>query len=153
MILLPGTGYTSAGGFETTSAPALSKVTNPDGTTTGLVYDVHKYFDASQGGVSPNCDGNNHIEDSFRPLMKYLRANNRQALLSETGGGSGSDCSSPSGPIGLAFDFLNENSDVFLGWCGWAGGNFPEGYPLKLTPTSPVFQNLIGGKFKGPSGY
>ena len=46
MILLPGTNYTSAETFISTgSAAALNKVTNPDGTTTNLVMDVHQYLD------------------------------------------------------------------------------------------------------------
>lgn len=148
MILLPGTGFTSAGGFETISAPALSKVTNPDGTTTGLVYDVHKYFDSDQSGQSSSCADNDHINDAFMPLIKYLRRMNRQALVSETGGGNGGDCASPSGPIGRAMDCWNENSDVILGVQLWAQGNFAPGYPLYLTPESPLYQ-MISAKFKG----
>ena len=47
MILLPGTDYASAQTFVSSgSAAALDAVTNPDGTTTNLVMDVHKYLDS-----------------------------------------------------------------------------------------------------------
>ena len=44
--MLPGNDWTSAATFVSNgSADALAKVTNPDGTTTGLIFDVHKYLD------------------------------------------------------------------------------------------------------------
>ena len=52
LILLPGTQYTSASGFQTQSAPALSTVKDSDGSTSKLIYDVHQYFDNGSGGKS-----------------------------------------------------------------------------------------------------
>jgi endoglucanase len=47
MILLPGNDWTSAETFVSGgSAEALSMVQNPDGTTTNLIMDVHKYLDS-----------------------------------------------------------------------------------------------------------
>jgi endoglucanase len=47
MILLPGNDWTSAETFVSSgSAEALSMVQNPDGTTTNLIMDVHKYLDS-----------------------------------------------------------------------------------------------------------
>ena len=47
LILLPGNNWTSAETFVSNgSAAALSKVTNPDGSITGLIFDVHKYLDS-----------------------------------------------------------------------------------------------------------
>ena len=87
-ILLPGNDYTSAGSFVTSgSAAALSTVTNLDGSTTNLIFDVHKYFDSDNSGTHINCV-DNHINDSFSPLATYLRQNQRMAVLSEAGGGS-----------------------------------------------------------------
>lgn len=43
LILLPGNNWTSAETFVSNgSADALSKVVNPDGSITGLIFDVHK---------------------------------------------------------------------------------------------------------------
>ena len=47
LILLPGNDYTSAGTFISNgSAAALGNVTNPDGSFTNLIFDVHKYLDS-----------------------------------------------------------------------------------------------------------
>lgn len=47
IILLPGNNWTSAETFVSNgSADALKKVTNPDGSVTNLIFDVHKYLDS-----------------------------------------------------------------------------------------------------------
>lgn len=91
MILLPGTDYTSAANFiENGSGAALLPVTNPDGSTTNLIFDVHKYLDSDNSGTHAECVTNN--ADAFNNLATWLRSNKRQALLSETGGGNVQSC-------------------------------------------------------------
>ena len=132
IILLPGNDYTSAETFVSGgSAAALCAVTNLDGSKTNLVFDVHKYFDSDGSGTNADCVSN-QIDTSFSPLATYLRANNRQALLSETGGGSSSsDCLLA---VCQALSYLDANSDVYLGYSGWAAGSFPTDYVLSMTP-------------------
>ena len=90
-ILLPGTDYTSLGAFDSNgSLGALSKVVNPDGSTTNLAFDVHQYLDSDSSGTHADCttDGTSNVNN----LATALRSAGRQALLSETGGGSTSTC-------------------------------------------------------------
>ncbi|KAE9368732.1 glycoside hydrolase family 5 protein [Stipitochalara longipes BDJ] len=132
IILLPGNDWTSAESFITDgSGPALATVTNPDSTTTNLVFDIHKYLDSDGSGTSPDCVGN-YISQAFGPLAQWLRCNGRMALLSETGGGSTSTCETY---LCQAIAFLNTNSDVYLGYIGWAAGSFDPSYALAETPT------------------
>ncbi|MCJ1398197.1 Endoglucanase EG-II [Xylographa trunciseda] len=132
IILLPGNDYTSAESFVSGgSAAALGTVTNLDGSKTNLVFDVHKYLDSDGSGTNADCVSN-QIDTSFSPLATYLRANNRQAILSETGGGSSdSDCLTA---MCQALSFLDTNSDVYLGYVGWAAGAFATNYVLSMTP-------------------
>ncbi len=52
IILLPGNNWTSAKTFVSNgSGAALMKVTNPDGSMTNLVFDVHKYLDSDNSYV------------------------------------------------------------------------------------------------------
>ena len=76
--------------MNTSSADALSQVTNPDGSTTNLVFDVHQYLDSEYLGESANCtyDGS----DAASNLATWLRSVGRQAMLTETGGGSTDSC-------------------------------------------------------------
>jgi endoglucanase len=66
-------------------------VTNPDKSTTNLIFDVHKYLDSDNSGTNAECVTNN-IADAFEPLATWLRQNNRQALNTETGGGNVASC-------------------------------------------------------------
>jgi len=132
LILLPGNNWTSAATFVTNgSGAALLNVTNPDGSTTGLIFDVHKYLDYDNSGTNQECTTNN-INEAWSPLATWLRQNNRQAFNTETGGGNVASC------VQLLCEqiaFQAANSDVFLGYVGWAAGNFEPSYVLGETPT------------------
>lgn len=87
IILLPGNNFTSAATFVSGgSGAALLNVKNPDGTTTGLLMDIHKYLDSDNSGNHAECTTDN-IE-AFTSVAQFLRENNRQAIVSETGAGS-----------------------------------------------------------------
>lgn len=131
-ILLPGTDYTSAASFiDNGSGAALMTVTNPDGTTDKLIFDVHKYLDSDGSGTSTECVTNN-IDSAFSPLATWLRSNGRMAFTSETGGGNTASCVQY---LREELDYINENSDVYLGYTAWAAGGFDTSYALSETPT------------------
>ncbi|OJA11279.1 hypothetical protein AZE42_11577 [Rhizopogon vesiculosus] len=131
MILLPGDDYTSAETFVSGgSAEALNMVLNPDGTTTNLIMDVHKYLDYDNSGTNTACVTNN-IEDAWYPLTTWLRANGRQALNTETGGGNVDSCV---GYISQQISYQANNSDVILGYLGWSAGSFATDYVLSQVP-------------------
>ncbi|KAF9444370.1 glycoside hydrolase family 5 protein [Macrolepiota fuliginosa MF-IS2] len=132
LILLPGNNWTSAETFVSNgSAAALSTVKNPDGSITGLIFDVHKYLDSDNSGTNTECVTNN-IANAWQPLADYLRTNGRQAINTETGGGNTASCVQY---LCQQIAFQAANSDVYLGYVGWAAGNFATGYPLGETPT------------------
>ncbi|KAJ4415929.1 hypothetical protein N0V82_007050 [Gnomoniopsis sp. IMI 355080] len=139
MILMPGSSYSSAATLPTEAGPYLLNVTNPDGTTDNLMFDVHKYLDSDNSGTSTECVTNN-IDDAFEPLATWLRTNNRQAMLSETGGGNTASCIQY---VCEELAYLNENSDVFLGYVGWAAGAFDSTYALTLTPTGTTASSMV----------
>ncbi|KUJ24202.1 endoglucanase [Mollisia scopiformis] len=132
LILLPGNDWTGAGTFVTDgSGPALQSVTNPDGSYTNLIFDVHKYLDSDGSGTGTICVGD-QVSTAFAPLAQWLRCNGRQAILSETGGSSDPTCLTY---LCSAVSFLNANSDIYLGYIGWAAGSFAVGYNLGETPS------------------
>ncbi|KAJ7098283.1 carbohydrate-binding module family 1 protein/Glycoside hydrolase family 5 protein [Mycena epipterygia] len=132
IILLPGNNWTSAATFVSNgSADALKKVVNPDGSVTNLVFDVHKYLDFDNSGTNPECVTNN-IAEAWEPLAQWLRCNGRQAFNTETGGGF--DTASCMTFMCQQIAYQAQNSDVFLGYVGWAAGNFYTGYVLSELP-------------------
>nr|ADZ44606.1 beta-1,4-endoglucanase [Phialophora sp. G5] len=131
-ISLPGNDWQSAAAvISDGSAAALSTVTNPDGTTTNLIFDVHKYLDSDNSGTHTECVTNN-IDDAFAPLATWLRQNGRQAILTETGGGNTASCETY---LCQQIAYLNANADVYLGYVGWGAGSFDSTYALDETPT------------------
>jgi endoglucanase len=132
IILMPGQGYTSAETFVSSgSAAALNTVKNPDGTTNNLIMDVHKYLDSDNSGTHTECVKNN-IDTAFKPLATWLKQNGRKAMLTETGGGNTASCQQY---LCQEIQFLNQNSDVYLGYTSWAAGGFDGSYELTETPT------------------
>ncbi|KAF3922991.1 Endoglucanase [Dactylellina cionopaga] len=139
-ILLPGNNYASAGAFISSgSADALIQVKNPDGTTNGLIFDVHKYLDSDNSGTHVECVTDN-IDSAFRPLSYWLRCKGRQAILSETGGGNVQSCVTY---MNSQLAFLNQNSDVYLGYIGWGAGSFGPTYELTETPNSDGSDTML----------
>ena len=54
------------------------------------IFNVHQYLDSDYSGTNPECTYNN--VDAFSYLAKWLRTNNRQAFITETGGGNTASC-------------------------------------------------------------
>lgn len=87
-ISLPGSDWQSAGALPLHGiGEALARVTNPDNSTTGLVFDVHLYLNVNGTGQTAECvtDG---VSETWRSLAAWLRMKGRQAIVTETGGGS-----------------------------------------------------------------
>lgn len=154
LILLPGNGFTSAETFISSgSAEALAAVTNPDGSKSNLIMDVHKYLDSDNSGTHTECVKDN-ISNAFQPLADWLRSNSRKAILSETGGGNTQSCQQY---LCNQLKYLNQNADVYIGYTGWAAGGFASSYELNETPTqnggswqdTSLVQSCIVGVWKG----
>ncbi|CAJ2510917.1 Uu.00g065420.m01.CDS01 [Anthostomella pinea] len=131
-ILLPGTDFTHATSFvENGSAGNLSRVTNPDGSTARLVFEVHQYLDADGSGQALECVSD-HASDGFVPLARFLAAGGRRAFVGEIGGGNTSSCITN---LCSSLAFINGNPDVFMGYTGWSAGGFSAtDYNLTMTP-------------------
>lgn len=110
-----------------------------------------QYLDSDNSGTHTNCVTNNVA--GLTTLGNWLRSNKRQAFLSETGGGPrDSSCLTD---VCQELTYLNSNSDVFLGYTGWAAGSFDTSYTLSETPTLtngkyvdvPLVKQCIAGLF------
>ncbi|KDQ55185.1 glycoside hydrolase family 5 protein, partial [Jaapia argillacea MUCL 33604] len=132
MILLPGNNWTSAETFVSNgSGAALAAVTNLDGSTTNLIFDVHKYLDSDNSGTHAECTTDN-VSSAWTPLATWLRSVGRQALNTETGGGNVASCVQY---MCSQVAYQKSVSDVILGYVGWAAGSFDTTYVLTETPT------------------
>ncbi|KAK4211861.1 glycoside hydrolase family 5 protein [Rhypophila decipiens] len=131
IILLPGNGWQSAASFlKDGSAEELLKVTNPDGSTANLVFNLHKYLDVDGSGSHAECVSN-WINDGFAPIANWLRCHSRTAMVTETGGGNVQSCITYFCQL---MTFLQKNSDVFLGVTGWGAANMALDFATSMTP-------------------
>ncbi|KAK9414202.1 putative Glycoside hydrolase superfamily [Seiridium unicorne] len=131
MILLSGTNFDSAATLVSSgSADALMAIMNPDGSTDGLILDIHKYLDEDNSGTHEECVTDNI--DAFTEVAQFLRENGRQGLISESGASSDASCFTS---FCSQNTFINENEDAFIGFVAWAAGSFSTSYVLSLTPS------------------
>ena len=92
---------------------------------------VTEYLDSDNSGTHTECVTDN-ISSAFSPLATWLRTNKRQAMNTETGGGNTASCQKY---LCQQLQFMNQNSDVFLGYVGWSAGAFdPNKYELSEVP-------------------
>ncbi|EJD03695.1 endoglucanase [Fomitiporia mediterranea MF3/22] len=130
LILIPGSSYSSAQALPTEAGPDLLTVTDPAGGTSKLLFDVHKYLDSDNSGTHPDCTTDN--VQVLQTLVSWLKSNgNRQAILSETGGGNTASCETL---LNNQLAFVKSNSDSLVGFTTWAAGAFDTTYVLTETP-------------------
>ncbi|ETW86909.1 glycoside hydrolase family 5 2 [Heterobasidion irregulare TC 32-1] len=131
-LLLPGSSWSSAQALPTEAGPFLLNVTDPAGGTSKLLFDVHKYLDSDNSGTHAECVTNNI--DVLTTLVSWLQSNgNRQAILSETGGGNTASCETD---LGQELAFVKANSRSIVGFSVWAAGAFDTTYILSVTPNA-----------------
>ncbi|HEY0333325.1 MAG TPA: glycoside hydrolase family 5 protein [Stenotrophomonas sp.] len=135
LILAPGTAYTGAHSWASTgyggvsNATALQGLRDPANRT---VIEVHQYLDKDYSGTSADCVSASIGVDKLRGVTEWLRQQGRQGFLGEFAGGPGEVCQQA---VDNLLAFIEQNSDVWLGWTWWAGGGWwkPD-YPFNVQP-------------------
>ncbi|KZP20628.1 glycoside hydrolase family 5 protein [Athelia psychrophila] len=113
-------------------SPDLAALTDPAGGTSQLIFDVHQYLDSNGSGSSTECVKDN--VDVLTTLVAWLKSiGNRQALLSETGGGSTASCEKY---LDSELAYVKANSEYIVGFTVWAAGSFDTTYNLTVTPNA-----------------
>ncbi|OCH94715.1 endoglucanase [Obba rivulosa] len=131
-LLLPGSSYSSAQTFPTEAGPYLVTITDPLGSNDKLIFDVHKYLDSDNSGTHADCVTNN--VDVLTTLVQFLQENgNRQAILSETGGGNTASCETD---LGQELAYVSSAYPTLIGFSIWAAGAFDTTYVLTVTPNA-----------------
>ena len=108
----------------------MLKVEDP---ANNFAYEVHQYFNADWTGTSADCQSSRcrHFDACPRYPMGQSSIGKR-VFLGEIGVGSGRTCLDA---LDRVIRFMNENSDVWLGWTYWAGGAWwPEDYFTNVQP-------------------
>jgi endoglucanase len=144
LVLVPGNGWTGAHTwfqiwYGTRNATAMLNIVDP---ANNYAYDVHQYLDDNGSGTSPTIAGNDPTIGVQRltAFTNWLKANNRRGFLGEfavansTIGNSASQIGDET--LINMLDYIENNSDVWLGWTWWSGGPWWGNYMFNLDPTN-----------------
>jgi endoglucanase len=136
LITVPGNGWTGAhswsdSDYGTPDSVVMLTITDPEDH---FVFEVHQYLDSDFSGSNPTCQSSTIGADSLAGFTAWLRANGKQGLLAEFGGGSDATCLAA---IDGMLAHVDANTDVYVGWSWWSAGPWwPSDYFLNLEPTA-----------------
>ncbi len=134
LVTVPGNAYTGAWSWSqsfygTANATVMLTITDPGNH---MAFEVHQYLDADYSGTSSTCQSTTIGADSLAGFTAWLRANGKQGILAELGGGANATCETA---IDGMLSHIDANSDVYLGWSWWSAGPWwPTSYFLLLEP-------------------
>ena len=130
LILVPGVAYTGAHSWMSARNVVMGNVVDP---ANNFAFEVHQYFDPDSSGTSPTAVGASIGSERIETFQRWCRQNRFRAFLGEFAAGADETSLAALNDICRT---LQANSDVWLGWAAWAGGNWwPEDYIFSLEPS------------------
>lgn len=123
LILVPGTHWsgvvTWAEDFgRGSNATVMLEVVDP---IDNYAFEVHQYMDKDLSGTNEACVNADLAVDGIAKLSEWLRSHGKRAFLGEFGGSGEAECLAG---LKRMTDQMARDSDVWLGWTYWAGGDW-----------------------------
>eukprot|EP00026_Physarum_polycephalum_P005133 Phypoly_transcript_05162.p1 GENE.Phypoly_transcript_05162~~Phypoly_transcript_05162.p1 ORF type:complete len:609 (+),score=82.66 Phypoly_transcript_05162:125-1951(+) len=116
-ILVPGISYTGAHSWVSSgTSEVLWDIQDP---LNNYAYEVHQYLDSDSSGQHDSCFSATVGADRLTGFTAWARAYNKMGFLGEFGGGTSGVCLQA---IDNILTYMDQNTDVWLGWTYWAGG-------------------------------
>ena len=137
LILVPGVAWSGAWSwaepfYGTPNAQAMTVIHDP---LNNDAFEVHQYLDANRSGTDPECVSRTVGSESMKEFTAWLRRNGRRGFLGELGAGPNPTCIDA---VNDQLAFLEQNSDVYLGWTWWSAGPWWGDYFLSIEPHAGV---------------
>jgi endoglucanase len=142
LILVPGNGYTGAHSwyddyYGTPNADVMDGVIDP---FDNFAFEVHQYFDQDSSGGTTGIVNSNIGRDRLIGFTNWLREHNYRGFLGEFAAGN-STIGNASNQIGdetvnTMLDYMEDNSDVWMGWAWWGGGPWWGDYIFAIDPSN-----------------
>ncbi|WYZ39864.1 hypothetical protein EsH8_IV_000205 [Colletotrichum jinshuiense] len=120
----------------------MKGLTDPLGKT---VYEMHQYLDGDSSGTSADCVSTTIGVERVKAATEWLRSNKKVGVLGEFAGGANAQCKEA--VTGL-LDYLQENSDVWLGATWWAAGPWWASYMYSFEPVTGAGYNYYNEVLK-----
>lgn len=121
LILVPGNAWTGAHSWNddwygTPNATVMQTIVDPGNN---YVIEVHQYLDSDSSGTSDVCVSATIGSERLQIFTNWLRQHNQRGFLGEFAGGRNNTCLDG---LDDMLTYLDDNSDVWLGWAYWAAG-------------------------------
>jgi len=145
LIAVPGNAWTGAWSWSQTWYGTANAVVMKGIVDSGnnYVIEVHQYMDSDHSGTSANCVSSTIGSQNLADFTTWARTNKVKAFLGEWAGGRTDTCYQAIQDI---TNFMDNNTDVYLGWTWWAGGPWWADYIYALDPNGsdrPQMQYLL----------
>jgi len=145
-IFVPGNAWTGAWSWDqswygTPNSVVMKGVIDP---LNNFVFEVHEYLDSDKSGTHDTCVNATIGSDSLKGFTDWLKTNKFKGFLGEWAGGRNDLCYSA---IQDLTNYIDQNTDVWVGWTWWAAGPWWGDYIFALDPASgtdrPQVQYLL----------
>jgi endoglucanase len=133
-IFAEGNSYTGAWTWTQVNTNMVA-LTDPSNK---LVYEMHQYLDSDGSGTSATCVSSTIGVERVTSATQWLKQNNKLGFLGEYAGGANSVCQTA---IEGMLDYMQQNSDVWLGAAWWGGGPWWGTYIYGFEPPSSTAYN------------
>jgi endoglucanase len=133
LILVPGNAWTGAHSWEqnwygTPNATVMLGVVDP---LDNFAIEVHQYLDSDSSGQSETCVSRTIGSERLRAFTEWLREYGYVGFLGEFGVARNDDCYAA---LDDMLTYLDDNSDVWMGWTYWAAGPWWGEYIFTVEP-------------------
>jgi endoglucanase len=140
LVLVPGNAWTGAHSwtqnwYGTPNSVAMLGIVDPENN---FAFDVHQYLDDNSAGDDPGVVNQNIGQQRLVQFTDWMHANNRRGFLGEfavansTIGTNASQIGDEA--IHNMLNYIQANTDVWLGWTWWAAGPWWGNYMFTLEP-------------------
>lgn len=132
LILVPGVSWTGAYSWISSGNGAyMINVTDP---ANNMAFEVHQYLDSDSSGTHDACVSSTIGSQRLAAFTSWAKTNKVRGFLGEFGGGRNEVCYEAITDI---LTYMDNNSDIWLGWTYWAGGAWwSDTYFTLLQPNS-----------------
>lgn len=133
-IMVEGDHWSSANGWEGFN-DALKTLSDPSNK---LIYEMHQYLDSDGSGTGEVCVSTTIGVERISGATAWLRKNGKKGFLGEFSAGANDQCRQA---LTNLLDFMEKNSDVWLGATFWAAGPGWGDYPFSYeSPSGRAYQ-------------
>lgn len=131
-IFAEGNQWTGAWDWVSVNGGNMAQLTDPQGK---LIYEMHQYLDSDFSGTSATCTNTSVGQQALVGATNWLRSNGKLGFLGEFAGGVNSGCETA---VTNMLNYMEQNSDVWLGFSWWGAGPWWGTYIYGLEPGSGV---------------